>query len=56
MNLAICAGDLDRDVGRRYTALEKRIQTAWGQYMSGEWSTTLRSISQSYCPTDKFTE
>ena len=48
--------DVDGDVNRRYTALEKRIQTVWGQYMSGEWPTTLRYISQSYCQTDKFTE
>ena len=37
VNLAVCVGDLERYVNGKYTALEKRIQTAWEQYMSDEW-------------------
>ncbi|XP_048755039.2 uncharacterized protein LOC125666009 [Ostrea edulis] len=52
VDVTVRSGDLEREINRRYTSLEKRIQKAWDEYMTDSWSTShfLRAISMCYSP------
>lgn len=52
VDVAVRSADLERESNRVYTALEKRIQKAWDEYMEGAWTTShfLRAISSCYSP------
>uniref|UniRef100_A0A8W8MYX2 MULE transposase domain-containing protein n=1 Tax=Magallana gigas TaxID=29159 RepID=A0A8W8MYX2_MAGGI len=40
VDVAVRSADLERESNRVYTALEKRIQKAWDEYMEGAWITS----------------
>ena len=48
------AYDLERDIQRKYTILEKKIQTAWDKYTDGDITTShfLKMISGLYKSTN----
>ena len=50
----VTAEDLERDVSRVTTALERRLQDAWGLYMVGDLSTSkfLTRVGHLYAPKD----
>lgn len=58
VDVSVRSDDLERDVHRRYTVLEQKIQTSWDSYMDGAMSTThfLKVISRLYGPSDQPTE
>lgn len=50
VDVALRSADLERETNRLYTALEKRIQKAWDEYIEGAWTTShfLQAISSCY--------
>nr|XP_034331309.1 uncharacterized protein LOC117690755 [Crassostrea gigas]XP_034331310.1 uncharacterized protein LOC117690755 [Crassostrea gigas] len=52
VDVAVRSADLERESNRVYTALKKRIQKAWDEYIEGAWTTShfLRAISSCYSP------
>ena len=40
VDYSVRAYDLGRDIQRKYTILEKKIQTAWDKYMNGDITTS----------------
>ncbi|CAG2232626.1 unnamed protein product [Mytilus edulis] len=55
VDYSVRADDLERDIQRKYTILEEKIQTAWDQYMGNVITTThfLKVIAKLYKPSDK---
>lgn len=53
VDISVRSEDLERDVHRKYSALEQKLQTAWDQYMDHSISTThfLKTVSKLYRPT-----
>ena len=52
VDYSVRAYDLERDIQRKYTILEKKIQTAWDKYMDITTSHFLKMISGLYKPTN----
>ncbi|CAC5384543.1 unnamed protein product [Mytilus coruscus] len=54
VDYSVRADDLERDIHRKYTILEEKIQTAWDQYMDSVITTThfLKVIAKLYKPSD----
>lgn len=54
VDISVRANDLDRDVTRAYTELDRKISAAWDQYMDGTMATThfLKVVSRLYRPSD----